>query len=101
MVDKKLEFYLLSNEADADLDEIFDYTEYEHGFNQAVKYLSDLESLFKQLVKTPNLGRERKEIKKSIFSIAEQEHTVFYQIQKDHILIARVLHGRRDVPNFL
>lgn len=101
MVDKKLKFYLLSNEADADLVEIFAYTEDEHSFKQAVKYLSDLDSLFEQLVKTPNLGRERKEIKKNVFSIAEQQHTVFYQIQKDHILIARVLHGRKDVPKFL
>ena len=70
--------------------EIFDYTEAEHGFNQAVKYLSDLDNLFEQLVKNPNLGKERKEIKKGIYSIVEQEHIIFYEIQEEFILITRV-----------
>ena len=101
MGNHKLKSFLLSNDADADLDEIFDYTEAEHGFNQAVKYLSDLDNLFEQLVKNPNLGKERKEIKKGIYSIAEQEHIIFYEIREEFILIARVLHGRRDIPKFI
>jgi toxin ParE1/3/4 len=101
MGNDKLKSFLLSNDADADLDEIFDYTEAEHGFNQAVKYLSDLDNLFEQLVKTPNLGKERKEIKKGIYSIVEQEHIIFYEIREEYILIARVLHGSRDIPKFI
>ena len=97
----KLKSFLLSKDADADLDDIFDYTEAEHGFNQAVKYLSDLDNLFGQLVKNPNLGKERKEIKKGIYSIVEQEHIIFYEIRVEYILIARVLHGRRDIPKFI
>lgn len=85
MTDKNPPYYFLSNEADSDLDEIFDYTLDEHGFNPAVKYLSDLEGLFEPLVQNPNIGRERVELKKSIFSITEQEHTVFYQRKSDHI----------------
>ena len=101
MGNNKLKSFLLSNDADADLDEIFDYTEAEHGFNQAVKYLSDLDNLFEQLVKNPNLGKERMEIGKSIYSIVEQEHIIFYEIREEYILIARVLHGRRDIPKFI
>ena len=101
MANDKLKSFLLSNDADADLDGIFDYTETEHGFNQAVKYLSDLDNLFEQLVKNPNLGKERKEIKKGVYSIVEQEHIIFYEIQEEYILIMRVLHGRRDIPKFI
>tara|TARA_R110002051_G_scaffold13808_7_gene45668 strand:+ start:15648 stop:15956 length:309 start_codon:yes stop_codon:yes gene_type:complete len=101
MASDTLKSFLLSNDADADLDEIFDYTEVKHGFNQAVKYLSDLDNLFEQLVKNPNLGKERKEIKGGIHSIVEHEHIIFYEIHKDYILIARVLHGRRDIPKFI
>ena len=101
MANKNLKFYILTNEADSDLDEIFDYTEDEHGFDQAVKYLSDLENMFAQLVKYPNLGRERKEIKKGIFSFAEQLHTVVYQIEKDHLIMVRVLDGKKDIPKLL
>lgn len=101
MGNDKLKSFLLSNDADTDLDEIFDYAEAEHGFNQAVKYLSDLDNLFEQLVKNPNLGKERKEIKKGIYSIVEQEHIIFYEILEEYILIVRVLHGRRDIPKFI
>ncbi|KPM33858.1 Plasmid stabilization system [Croceitalea dokdonensis DOKDO 023] len=101
MGNNKLKSFLLSNDADADLDKIFDYTEAEHDFNQAVKYFSDLDNLFEQLVKNPNLGKERKEIRKSIYSIVEQEHIIFYEIREEYVLIARVLHGRRDIPKFI
>lgn len=101
MGNDKITSFLLSNDTDADLDEIFDYTEAEHGFNNAVKYLSNLEYLFEQLIKNPNLGKERKEIKKGIYSIVEQEHIIFYEIHEEYILIARVLHGRRDIPKFI
>ena len=32
--------YVLSDEADNDLNDIFDYTEQEHGFDQAILYLT-------------------------------------------------------------
>ncbi|OQD43415.1 type II toxin-antitoxin system RelE/ParE family toxin [Flavobacterium sp. ASW18X] len=101
MTSHKLKLFLLTKDADSDLDEIFDYSEAEFGFNKAVKYLSDFENLFEQLVKNPNLGRERNEIKKGIYSIIENEHIVFYEIHENHILIARVLHGRKDIPKFI
>ena len=47
---------LLSNDADTDLDEIFDYTKAEHGFNQAVQYL---DNLFERLVKNPIKRKQR------------------------------------------
>lgn len=101
MPEMNLKTYILSNEADADLDEIFDYTEREHGFSQAEKYLSDLENLLWQLVKNPNLGRERKELKNGILSITEQEHTIFYEINREDILIVRVLHSSKDINKLL
>ncbi len=101
MTNDRLKSFLLSNDADADLDEIFDYTESEYDFNQASKYLSNLDSLFEKLVENPNLGRERKELTKGVYSIVEQEHIIFYEIREDYVLIVRVLHGRRDIPKFI
>ncbi len=94
-------FYKLSIEADHDLEEIFDYTAQHYGFNQAVTYLLALKNTFNRLLENPNICRERVEIKDEIFSIVEKEHIIFYSIQKDSIFIVRVLHGRRDIPNFL
>jgi toxin ParE1/3/4 len=93
-----LKRYLLSQEADFDIDAIFDYTEQEHSFNQAIKYLLNLESVFENLVINPEIGRERNEIKKGLFSITEQEHIIFYRILKNNIRIVKVIHGSKDIP---
>lgn len=95
----KLTGYVLSVDADIDLNDIFDYTELEHGFDQAINYLIALELLFKKLVVNPEIGHQRDEIKVGLYSITEQSHVVFYRILKNHIHIVRVLHGRKDIPN--
>jgi toxin ParE1/3/4 len=94
----KLLGYNLSKEADLDLEDIFDYTDNAHSFNQAVSYLSDLDSVFESLVIHPEIGRQRDEIKTGLYSISEQEHVVFYRILENHIRIVRVLHGSKDIP---
>lgn len=94
----KIESYELSAEADEDLEEIFDYTHQEFGFNQAVKYLTDLDTIFQVLISSPKIGRVRKEIKAELYSISKQEHVIFYRILKDKIRIVRVLHGNKDLP---
>ncbi|WP_242202992.1 type II toxin-antitoxin system RelE/ParE family toxin [Aestuariivivens insulae] len=94
----KLKGYKLSESADIDLEDIFDYSEYHHGISQAAKYLTDLDLVFDALVLNPQIGRKRDEIKKGLYSIPEQEHVIFYRILKDHIRIVRVLHGSKDLP---
>lgn len=97
---KELKRYVLSVEADSDIDAIFDYTESGHGFNQAVSYLTDLEAVFQKLILNPQIGKNRDDIKKELFSLPEQEHTIFYRNLSDKIRIVRVLHGSRDLPKF-
>jgi toxin ParE1/3/4 len=94
----KLLGYKLSIDADLDLEEIFDYTETKHNFNQAVTYLTDLENVFKNLVIHPEVGRQRNEIKMGLFSITEQKHVIFYRILENDLRILRVLHGSKDLP---
>ena len=94
----KITHYQLSQEADIDLDEIFEYTEKAHGFNQAVEYLNALEILFNTLVLNPEIGRKRPEIKRGLYSISEQSHSVFYRIMETCITIVRVLHGQKEIP---
>jgi len=97
----KVHSYRLSKEADHDLDDIFDYTEVEFGFEQAITYLSDLDTVFESLVKNPVIGRKRNELRFGLYSIVEQEHTIFYRIIDDYIRIVRVLHGHKDIPRLL
>ena len=90
--------YILSREADNYLEEIFDYTFEEFGFNQAVKYLDEIAKVFIKIINTPEMGRSRNEIKKSLYSLPTGSHVVFYTIQINHIRIVRVLHGAKDMP---
>lgn len=91
--------YKLSTQADRDLNNIFDYTELHHNFDQAIHYLMALEAVFINLVHHPEIGRQRNEIKTGLYSIVEQHHVIFYRILENHIRIVRVLHGRKDIPN--
>jgi toxin ParE1/3/4 len=91
-------FYELSQKTDQDIDEIINYTEAEYGFDQAVKYLGELEEVFIQLIQNPKLGKKREEVKRGLRSISKGEHTIFSRVMSDRIRIVRVLHGSRDIP---
>lgn len=93
--------YVLSVEAEADLSDIFDYTEQEFGVEQAVTYLTELETCLLALVANPKAGRERNEIRADLRSMMSNSHVIFYRICDDHIRVVRVLHGSRDFPNIL
>ena len=94
-------FYELSRAADQDIEEIFDYSSAKFGSDQAMEYVAAFEPLFKELVANPELGRARDEIRTGLRSMPKASHVVFYRILADRIRIVRVLHGSRDIPNFL
>lgn len=93
--------YELSEEADNDLLEIYDFTAEKFGADQAVKYLVGLESMFFALCLHPYTGRERNEIRIGLRSSSYVSHIVFYRIIESRIRIVRVLHASRDLQRFL
>ena len=96
-----LKNYELTNEADADLEDIFEYSEKSFGQTQAIIYLSDIEKIFFQLYKQPNLGRLRNDIKENTYSLAFKKHIIFYTIEFQKLIVIRVLHSSRDMPKYL
>lgn len=92
--------YILSEIADKDLEDIFDYTVDEFGFDQAEKYLLEIEEIFQNLIVNPQLGKKRDEIKQGLYSFPKDNHIIFYRILDNHIRIVRVLHGSRDIPKY-
>ena len=92
--------YILSEIADKDLEDIFDYTFDEFGFDQAEKYLLEIEEIFQHLIVNPQIGKKRDEIKQGLYSFPKDNHIIFYRILDNHIRIVRVLHGSRDVPKY-
>ncbi|GJL66095.1 MAG: toxin ParE1 [Nitrospirales bacterium] len=97
---KFVQRYELSPEADSDLEELFDYTDQEFGLEQAVEYVSGFDIVFDQLIKNPELGKMRKDIRKGLRSLVHKKHVIFYRILNDRIRIVRILHGSRDVYKF-
>jgi len=95
-----LRSYILSDNAENDVSEIYDYTEREHGARRAAAYLSGLEKTLNMLVEGPNLGKLRPEIRKELRSFTYEKHIIFYRVLSDHIRIVRVLHSRRDIPKY-
>jgi toxin ParE1/3/4 len=93
--------YELSQEADNDLQDIYDYTEDKFGTDQAIAYLLGLEELFELLCTQPHTGRMRNEIRKGLRSSSYISHIVFYRVVEKSIRILRVLHASRDIPKIM
>jgi len=94
-------FYVLSEIADKDLEDIFDFTNNKFGFDQAEKYLLEIDDIFQKLVQNPKIGKQRNEIKSGLYSFPKDNHIIFYRVLVSHIRIVRILHGSRDLPKYL
>lgn len=92
---------ILSEAADADLEDIFDYTLEEFGLDQAVSYVSEFDDTFEIISENPEIGRKREEVREELRSLTKDKHVIFYRILIDHIRIVRILHDSRDLPKFL
>mgnify|MGYP001270691536 CR=1 FL=1 len=92
---------LLSEAADVDLEDIFDYTFEEFGLYQAVSYVSGFDEVFETISENPEIGRKRTEIRTELRSLAKDKHVIFYRVLNNHVRIVRILHGSRDFPKFL
>ncbi len=91
----------LSRRAQADLDEIRDYTVAEFGAERAVAYLGAVESAFRRIVDYPDLGAVHPTVRPATRSLGCQQHRIFYQVESDTILIVRILHKAMDVGRHL
>ena len=90
--------YNLTPEADADLSEIWDYTDRNWGRNQARRYLTQLENRIGVLAEKPGLGRMRHDIPGEPMSYHECRHVIFYRTSAEGIEVLRVLHDVMDFP---
>ena len=96
-----MQSYILSQKSKEDIDAIFDFGFQKFGKEQALNYLNELRSHFELLLKNPEIGKKREEIKKVLYGFPFISHIIFYRILKDQIRIVRVLNGSRDIRKFL
>ena len=89
---------VFTDEADLDLLQI-------HGYLLARNRTAAMElaSLFNTKLETlahfPFVGRDRYYFESGLRSIVVENYVVFYRVERDRILIVRVLDGRRDIDS--
>ena len=89
--------YRLSERAEHDPIEIYDYTKAIFGAYQADAYHAGLERTFDLLANFPRIGRAVDEIAAGFRRFRFQAHTVYYTEEKGYLLIRAVLHQAREI----
>ena len=87
--------YRLSSRAERDLDEVWLYVAEDASPTTADRLIDDIVDRFDLLAEQPRMGRLRPEFGPGVRSISVENHVIYYRHDGD-VLIARVLHGRRD-----
>ena len=85
-----------SEQAIADLEDVFAYTIATFGEAQAQKYRDALEGGFKRIADDPRLGRPIAGRTPTFSYYVCERHTIFYTNREGGIFIVRVLHVAMD-----
>ena len=88
--------YKLTNKADADLADIFEYGIFNFGIEQASKYVLGFQDKFQFIVEHKELGTSAEELSKNLKRVRYNSHVIFYKVLAEHILIVRVLRREMD-----
>lgn len=87
--------------ARADLSEIYDYTVYAWGLDQADAYNRLIEAAFEDIAKRPLLGRRVRGRGDDIRKRLCRSHVIYYRLSGDGVEIVRVLHQMMDPDRHL
>ena len=93
--------YVLSPRAEADLDEIWDYTETTWGTAQAETYLREIGTAFDVIAADPRRGQDCSHIRAGYRKFAVGSHVIFYRMAGNTVDVVRILHGRMDFDRHL
>lgn len=86
--------YRTTRRADQDIIDLYVHGAREFGVSQAERYHRGLIETFEVLSANPRLARERTEFMPAVRIHPHEAHLVIYRIERDGLLIIRVLHGR-------
>ena len=92
----------LTRSAKADLKAIARFTQERWGVRQRNLYLKEIDQVFRELTKNPQMGRACDEIREGYRKFPHGGHVIFYnQMDSGDLLIVRILHGAMDVDTRL
>jgi toxin ParE1/3/4 len=93
--------FLLSPRAQADLDDIWDYTAERWRLDQAETYTRDIWQRIEKVAARPAIGQDCFDIRVGYFKISCGSHFLFYRLTANGIDIVRILHERMDYDSHL
>jgi toxin ParE1/3/4 len=88
--------FVLTPRAQADLDEIWDYTADRWGLKRAEAYIRQLWSDIAAVADRPSPGRECPQVRRGYHKYPSGSHLLFYRLTVDGIDVVRILHERMD-----
>ena len=86
--------------AEADLEDIWDYTAETWSAEQAEIYTNDIINVFEELAEGQKKGRAV-EIREGYLKALVGRHAIYFQVRSDAIAIIRILHQSMDVERHL
>jgi len=94
--------YVLSPAAQADLEQIWDYSCERWSVDQAEKYVRGIQRAIERVVDNPLIGQSCEEVRAGYRRHGVGSHSLYYRIASgDLIDVVRVLHQRMDVDRHL
>jgi toxin ParE1/3/4 len=91
--------YSLSPRAQADLNEIWKYTETHWSAAQAERYIRGIQTAIEAVAANPRRGRACDDIRPGYMKVVTGSHVVFYRLVDGGIDVVRVLHQRMDIDS--
>lgn len=83
--------YQLSEAADCDLTEVYQYTYAQFGVAQADAYFNSLEETLLRLASNPELGLDVSALRQKYRRFVHKRHSIFYKPARNGIFVVRVL----------
>lgn len=96
-----MEKYQLTNKAEHEIEEIYEYSILNFGLGTARDYVSGLHKRFEVLSDHQSWGSDYSHIKAELHRFEYRSHSIYYQPLKDGILIVRVLGNKQDPARHL
>lgn len=91
--------YRFTMEATRDLHRIWRYSVRHWSMEQADLYFIELIGAAQLVADNPELWLDRSDISPGIRGIKKNRHILFYTVEPDRVIIARILHERMDIKS--
>jgi toxin ParE1/3/4 len=93
--------YMFSPRAQRDLEEVFDYTVYQWGLPQALRYTDLIEAACVDLAEAPQQAQGCANIRPGYRRRSIEQHVIYFRPTSYGIAVVRILHHRMDATRHL